>query len=64
LFNAFTEILKGNLGALPRRTQALHGLMDAACGLVIPGTGHRTEAAETRLQPQVDRIHALRRLAR
>jgi hypothetical protein len=34
LFNAFTEILKGNLGELPRRTQALHGLMDSACGLV------------------------------
>lgn len=33
LFNAFTECLKGNLGALPRRTQALHGLLDAACGL-------------------------------
>lgn len=34
LFNAFTEGLKGNLDALPRRTQALHGLLDAACGLV------------------------------
>lgn len=34
LFNAFTEALKGNLEALPRRTQALHGLMDPACGLV------------------------------
>ena len=33
LFNAFTEGLKGNLDALPRRTQALHGLLDAACGL-------------------------------
>jgi len=33
LFNAFTEALKGNLDALPRRTQALHGLLDAACGL-------------------------------
>jgi hypothetical protein len=33
LFNAFTEALKGNLDYLPRRTQALHGLMDAACGL-------------------------------
>jgi hypothetical protein len=32
LFNAF---------ALPRRTQALHGLMDAACGLA-----YRTEDAE------------------
>jgi hypothetical protein len=31
LFNAFSEILKGNLGELPRRTQALHGLMDSAC---------------------------------
>ncbi len=35
LFNAFTENLKGNLEALPRRTQALHGLMDAACGLAV-----------------------------
>lgn len=34
LFKAFTEILKGNLGELPRRTQAHHGLMDSACGLV------------------------------
>jgi len=35
LFNAFTETLKGrNLAELPRRTQSLHGLMDAACGLV------------------------------
>jgi hypothetical protein len=35
LFNAFSEGLKGNLDALPRRTQALHGLLDAACGLVV-----------------------------
>jgi hypothetical protein len=35
LFNAFTEGLKGNLDALPRRTQALHGLIDAACGLAV-----------------------------
>jgi hypothetical protein len=34
LFNAFTEILKGRLHALPARTQALHGLMDTACGIV------------------------------
>ena len=35
LFNAFTEGLKGGLDALPRRTQALHGLLDAHCGLAI-----------------------------
>jgi hypothetical protein len=34
LFNAFTETWKGrHLAALPRRSQALHGLVDAACGL-------------------------------
>jgi hypothetical protein len=32
--NAVTEALKGRrLEALPRRTQALHGLLDVACGL-------------------------------
>ena len=34
LFNAITEASKGcDLQLLPRRTQALHGLLDAACGL-------------------------------
>lgn len=34
LFNAVTEAAKGgDLQTLPRRTQALHGLVDAACGL-------------------------------
>ncbi len=45
LFNAFTEILKGQLDQLPKRSQALHGLMDSACGLVIPGN-YKTEDAE------------------
>jgi hypothetical protein len=35
LFNAFTEALKGNIGEFPRRTQALHGLMDLECGLAV-----------------------------
>ena len=36
LFNAFTEVLKGrNVAMLPRRTQALHGLLDASCGLPL-----------------------------
>ena len=34
LLMAVTEAIKGrNLDALPRRTQALHGLLDGACGL-------------------------------
>jgi hypothetical protein len=32
-FNACTEVLKGNLGLLPARTQRLHGLCDAHAGL-------------------------------
>jgi|SRR5215469_13192573 len=33
LFNSFTEVLKGGLIALPKRTEALHGLFDSAAGL-------------------------------
>jgi hypothetical protein len=33
LFNSFTEILKGSLDLLPRRTEALHGLLDSYVGL-------------------------------
>ena len=36
--------MKGNLDALPKRTLALHGMLDTACGLVIPTTA--TVAAE------------------
>jgi hypothetical protein len=36
LFNAFTEALKGNLIELPRRTEALHGLLDTHVGLHSP----------------------------
>lgn len=35
LFNSFTESLKGNLDALPKRTRTLNGLLDAACGLAV-----------------------------
>lgn len=48
LFNAFTEVLKGQLDRLPRRTQALHGLLDSACGLVIPN-GYKPEDAESNI---------------
>jgi hypothetical protein len=40
LFNCFTEILKGNLAHLPRRTQTLHGLLDLHVGLA--GTASAT----------------------
>lgn len=34
--NALTHVWKGrNLAALPRRSQALHGLLDAVCGLAV-----------------------------
>lgn len=33
LFNGFTEVLKGNLAELPRRTERLHGLLDNEVGL-------------------------------
>jgi hypothetical protein len=34
LFNSFTEIGKGALERLPRRTQALHGILDSHVGLL------------------------------
>jgi len=33
LFNAYTEVLKGNARVALPRTQALHGVMDSHCGL-------------------------------
>jgi hypothetical protein len=32
LFNGYTEVLKGNLTELPRRTERLHGLLDSEVG--------------------------------
>lgn len=38
LFNAFTETLKdGSLSELPKRTEALHGLLDSHVGLALHG---------------------------
>lgn len=47
LFNAFTEALKGNLAQLPRRTQALHGLMDRVVGIETVTATALVEADET-----------------
>ena len=35
LFNAVTEVQKGRLAALPKATQALHGMMDTVCGVQL-----------------------------
>jgi hypothetical protein len=38
LFNAFTEVMKGSsVFERPRTSLALHGIMDAACGLALAG---------------------------
>jgi hypothetical protein len=44
LFNSISESLKGNLDALPRRTTALHGLMDTACKLIVTVPAVSSEA--------------------
>lgn len=36
LYNAFTDVYKGNLLQLPARSQALHGVLDTAAGLALP----------------------------
>ena len=36
LFNSFTDALKSNIIELPRRTEALHGLLDTNVGLDAP----------------------------
>lgn len=47
LFNSFTESLKGNLWALPKRTQALHALMDGQVGLLGRQTAMDIQATVT-----------------
>ncbi len=52
LFNGFTEVLKGCLDRLPLRTTALHGILDATCGLVVPQVPQVVDA-ETHLAQAV-----------
>ena len=44
LYNAFTEIYKGNLTALPNRSQALHSVLDNVVDFDI--ASHSEEVAE------------------
>jgi hypothetical protein len=39
LFNAATEVIKGDLWRLPARTRTIHTVLDEACGLVHEGNG-------------------------
>jgi hypothetical protein len=39
VFNAATEVIKGDLWGLPARTSALHTILDEACGLAHAGNG-------------------------
>jgi hypothetical protein len=47
LFNAATEVIKGDLWRLPARTCALHTILDEACGLEQPGNGKVPALPET-----------------
>lgn len=46
LYNAFTEVYKGNLVALPQRSEALHSVLDAQVGFDIEAVGSQVEEAE------------------
>lgn len=43
LFNSFTEVLKGNLNELLKRTEALHGLLDSYVGMHSPSHNEMDE---------------------
>lgn len=47
LFNAATEIIKGDLWRLPARTRTIHTILDEACGLQKEGNGAGERLPET-----------------
>lgn len=47
LFNAATEVIKGDLWRLPARTRTLHTILDEACGLRQTGNGTASVRPET-----------------
>ena len=44
LYNAFTEVYKGNLVALPQRSDALHSVLDAEVGFDLSAFDATEEA--------------------
>jgi hypothetical protein len=46
LFNAATQVIKGDLWRLPARTRAIHNVLDATCGLSGNGKNTTHEASE------------------
>ena len=46
LYNAFTEVYKGNLLALPQRSEALHSVLDSEVGFHINPTLEDAEEGE------------------
>ncbi len=46
-FNTATEIIKGDLWRLPKRTRALHDVLDEACGIQRHGSDSNDGKAET-----------------
>jgi hypothetical protein len=53
LFNAVTEVIKGDLWRLPARTGALHRVLDQACGLTTEGVRPGTLLPDRGVNPQV-----------
>jgi len=52
LFNAATEVIKGDLWRLPARTRAIHTILDEACGIPTGSNGHSSQPAEVMLNDQ------------
>ena len=46
LYNAFTEVYKGNLVALPQRSEALHSVLDSEVGFDLSAFDSQVEEAE------------------
>ena len=46
LYNAFSEVYKGNLVALPQRSEALHSVLDAEVGFDLSDFDPQEEAIE------------------